>query len=113
MIRQLLIGSTIAAAAGYSIPGIPDLLSSNTRGFASSSGAKWESAKFSLSNLTFTSAFRSPKVNYGSTDSNSITALIEASKKELARKNSLGHAGSAKTLRVGGSSKTGAKFIKN
>ena len=98
MFKQLLIGGTIAAAAGYSIPGVPDLLKFNQSSSFTSSSAKWESAKFSLGNISFTSALGSPKINRGTSgNGTSLHAIVEASKAELDRKNGIG----------------GAKFIKN
>ncbi len=97
MIKQLLIGGTIAAAAGYSIPGVPDMLNFSNRSTFASSGAKWESAKFNLGNISFTSALGGPRINRGSSRTNSLDALIDASQAELARKNGTG----------------GAKFIKH
>lgn len=99
MIRQLLIGGTIAAAAGYSVPGVPNMLGFTSSNSFSSGGAKWESAKFSLGNISFTSALGSPTVNRGTHKSSgsSIHAIVDASNAELARKNGTG----------------GAKFIKN
>ncbi len=98
MIKQLLIGGTLAAAAGYSIPGVPDMLNlSNSNSFATT-GAKWESAKFSLGNISFTSSLTGPRINRsGNRSGNSITAIIDASNAELARKNG----------------NSGAKFIKH
>lgn len=116
MFKQLLIGGTIAAAAGYTtIPGLPDALNFSSRGdFSASGGAKWSSAKFKLGNISFTSLTGGPRINNGSTDSNSISALNNASKAELARKRSNNYLGSAKNIKAGSKSKTtGAKFISN
>lgn len=97
MIKQLLIGGTIAAAAGYSIPGVPKMLNFTSSNSFQSSGAKWESAKFRVGNISFTSMFDGPRVNRGFSDSNSITVIMDASNAELARKKGTG----------------GAKFIKH
>lgn len=99
MIKQLLIGSTIAAAAGYSVPGVPDMLGFTSSNTFTSGGAKFESAKFTLGNISFTSAFGGPKVNRGTANGGGSTvhSIVNASTAELARKNGNG----------------GAKFIKN
>ena len=99
MIKQLIIGGTIAAAAGYNVPGVPAMLGFTSSNTFSSSGAKWESTRFYLGNISFTSAFGDPTVNRGTSSSggSSIHAIIDASNAELARKNGSG----------------GAKFIKN
>jgi hypothetical protein len=97
MIKQLLIGGSIAAAAGYSIPGVPKMLNFTSSNSFQTSGAKWEIAKFRVGNISFTSMFNEPKVTRGGTGGNSISAIVDASNAELARKNGTG----------------GAKFIKN
>lgn len=99
MIKQLLIGGTIAAAAGFSVPGVPDMLGFSSTNSFKSDGAKFESSKFSLGNISFTSKLGGPKVNRRTSSSggSSIHAIVDASNAELARKNGTG----------------GAKFIKN
>ncbi|MEJ6709429.1 MAG: hypothetical protein QNK92_11655 [Amylibacter sp.] len=100
MFKQLLIGETIAAAAGYTtISGLHDVLNFSSRGdFSASGGAKCFSAKFTLGNISFTSLIGGPRINNGSTNSNSNSALNKASQAELARKRSNNYLGSAKNI---------------
>lgn len=97
MIKKLLIGGTLAAAAGYNVPGLPEALNFSNQSTFASSGAKWEAAKLKIGNISFTSSLGSPRINRGSSDTNSISTIVEASRAELARKQ-------------GGS---GAKFVKS